>query len=444
MNKMTRAALYIRVSTEEQALHGYSLEAQQEALERYAKEHELFVAGRYADEGASARKPYNKRPGFMRMLDDVEADRIDLILFIKLDRWFRSVRDYYKIQDTLEAHHVDWKAIMENYDTTTAAGRLHINIMLSVAQDEADRTSERIKFVFQDRLRRGEFAAGAIPIGYKLVDKHLVIDEETAPAVRAAFEYYDTCHNLRATMRMLYNEYGLTYYGSGVKKILQRATYKGEYHGIPNFCEPIVSAELFERVKNAAAQNNIKSCHTGHIYIYSRLIVCNECGHKMSGSFASGDYYYRCSKMTRANPCVRKKLAKEAKLEAFLLENLTAEIKKQIVERKSAAAKLPRCGPDKAQIKSKLARLKDLYLEGLIDMDMYRKDYNDLSARLQEAENVTEEPANTVIHLEGLLRSDPLNRYETRTREERQQLWHSIVREIRLDSNNNVVGIEFR
>jgi len=187
---MIRAGLYIRVSTEEQALHGYSLEAQREALTRYAREHDYYIADYYTDEGASARKPFTKRREFMRMLNDVQADKLNLILILKLDRWFRSVRDYYKVQEILETHHVDWKTVLENYDTSTAAGRLHINIMLSVAQDEADRDSERIRFVFQDKLRRNE-VIGKIPRGYKVENKKMVPgDEKTVEMVRDIFRAF--------------------------------------------------------------------------------------------------------------------------------------------------------------------------------------------------------------------------------------------------------------
>lgn len=445
MNKMTRAALYIRVSTEEQAIHGYSLEAQQEALERYAKEHELYVAGRYADEGASARKPYNKRPGFMRMLDDVEADRIDLILFIKLDRWFRSVRDYYKIQDVLETHHVDWKAIMENYDTTTAAGRLHINIMLSVAQDEADRTSERIKFVFQDRLRRGEFAAGAIPIGYKLVNKHLVIDEEKAPAVRAAFEFYEKNHNLMATRRMLRDIYGIDYAPGSLKKLLRHPVYMGAYKNIDGFCEPIVSQELFKQVKEAVERNNAKNCPSGRIHIFSSLLICSICGRKMVSCSSPVEYsYYHCPRNRKGPECPHTKRLNERKLERFLLDNLMDEMRRQIDAGKLTAAQKVRRGPDKNQIKTKLSRLKDLYINGLIDMDAYRKDYDDLNAQLQESEAQQSEDVPDIVRLEQLVRDNPLVRYELRDRKERQMLWHSILREIKINSNSEVVGIVFR
>ena len=109
-----RAALYIRVSTEEQAKKGYSLPAQREDLEEFAKKNGYTVAGCYIDEGKSARKKYANRKEFMRMLEDVKAGRIDVILFIKLDRWFRSVADYYKIQEILDAHNVAWKTTPEH------------------------------------------------------------------------------------------------------------------------------------------------------------------------------------------------------------------------------------------------------------------------------------------------------------------------------------------
>ena len=177
-----RAALYIRVSTEEQAMHGYSLDAQRETLTRYANMHNLVIVDYYIDEGKSARKKFQNRKEFMRMMTDVEAGRIDLILFIKLDRWFRSVKDYYKIQEILEAHNVNWKTTEEHYDTATTNGRLYINIRLSVAQDESDRDSDRIKFVFDSKVARGETLVGpqSLPLGLTVKDKHVVPAPETA------------------------------------------------------------------------------------------------------------------------------------------------------------------------------------------------------------------------------------------------------------------------
>lgn len=165
---MKRVALYMRVSTEEQARHGDSIEAQRQALRQYAETHNLTVIGEYADEGISGQKPVRKRPALSEMLREVEADRVDLVLFTKLDRWFRSVKLYYQAQDVLDAHKTAWRAILEDYNTETADGTLKVNIMLSVAQNEAERTSERIKFVFADKVRRGEPITGSLPMGYRI------------------------------------------------------------------------------------------------------------------------------------------------------------------------------------------------------------------------------------------------------------------------------------
>jgi len=159
---MNRAALYIRVSTEEQAIHGLSIAAQQEALDAWALANHVAVVGHYIDAGISARKPAAKRPELQRLLRRVQEDEVDLIVFTKLDRWFRNVAEYYKVQAVLDAHHVSWQAIHEDYETATSSGQFKVNIMLAVAQNEADRTGERIKMVFDSKRSRNEYI-GSIP-----------------------------------------------------------------------------------------------------------------------------------------------------------------------------------------------------------------------------------------------------------------------------------------
>ena len=157
---MKRVFLYVRVSTEEQAVHGLSIDAQTAALTQWAKGNGHRIVGTYVDAGISARKPASRRPELQRLLADAQAGKGDLIAFTKLDRWFRNIAEYYKVQEILEKCNVDWQTIHEDYDTSTASGRLKINIMLSVAQDEADRTSERIKAVFASKRARNEPAEG--------------------------------------------------------------------------------------------------------------------------------------------------------------------------------------------------------------------------------------------------------------------------------------------
>ena len=151
---MKKAALYIRVSTDEQAKHGFSLGEQQHDLERYASKHNYAVVDIYADEGNTARKSLGKRKELQRLLDDVRAGHIDIILMKCLDRWFRNIADYYKVQEILDAYGVEWECTQEEYNTTTTNGRLMLNLKLSIAQNESDQTSDRIKYINEGKKRR--------------------------------------------------------------------------------------------------------------------------------------------------------------------------------------------------------------------------------------------------------------------------------------------------
>ena len=172
---MKRTAIYIRVSTDEQAKEGDSIPAQREALRKYIDEHEeLALADEYVDEGISGRK-FQQRDELQRLLDDVRAGKIDLIAFTKLDRWFRSVRHYSSTQDLLDRYHVDWIAIWEPmFGTATPSGRLVVNQMMSIAQYEAENTGSRIRQVFEYKVQQGEVLSGHIPRGYVIQNKHLV------------------------------------------------------------------------------------------------------------------------------------------------------------------------------------------------------------------------------------------------------------------------------
>ena len=178
--------LYLRVSSEEQVKHGYSLDAQEDALKAFCKDKHVIL-GIYRDEGISARKPYTKRPAMVQLLSDLDKIHPDIILFTKLDRWFRNIREYYKVQDILDKHQVYWKAINEEYDTSTASGRLYVNIKLSIAQDEADRTSERIKDVQQQLVMQGKVLGGSVPFGYKIENKRVVFSDKIS-IVKEAIE----------------------------------------------------------------------------------------------------------------------------------------------------------------------------------------------------------------------------------------------------------------
>ena len=121
-----KAALYVRCSKEEQAKFGDTIEAQTEDLKEFARQHHLKVVDIYVDEGHTARKKYNKRKEFVRMLHDVELHKFQYIIFTKLDRWFRNISDFYKIQEILDSNGVTWLTALERYDREYTIYRCNI------------------------------------------------------------------------------------------------------------------------------------------------------------------------------------------------------------------------------------------------------------------------------------------------------------------------------
>ena len=142
---------------------------QEEALREYCEKNSIKIVDHYKDEGISGAKPPLKRPALHRLIEDVQAGgKIDIILFTTLDRWFRSVKHYFKVQEILDKHGVQWKAIRENYDTATTKGQMAITIFLAVAQNERDKGAERVKAVLKSKRKNKEACFGGphLPMGY--------------------------------------------------------------------------------------------------------------------------------------------------------------------------------------------------------------------------------------------------------------------------------------
>ena len=183
---MKRVALYARVSTENQHDND-SIPAQVDALKKYAKDHNYYVRGVFIDDGVSGTL-LDERDESQKLLELVKRGEIDLILFCKLDRWFRNVRHYLNTQSILDEYNVPWRAIWENYEVESPGGRLMVTQMMSFAEFEAANTALRINKVCDYKKTRREVVSGKVPFGYKIVDKHMVIDEDKADTVRKVFD----------------------------------------------------------------------------------------------------------------------------------------------------------------------------------------------------------------------------------------------------------------
>lgn len=406
-----RVALYARVSTEEQATHGLSIDAQLASLDEWAKD--KTVVDHYVDLGISARKAISKRPELQRLLRDVEQDKIDLIVFVKLDRWTRNIREYYKAQDILDAHGVAWRAIHEDYETETANGRLKTNLMLAISQDEADRASERIKAVFEHKRAKGLVATGTVPLGVKIVGGHYAPSKD-AQKVKDIFQTYI---NTRSTVETG-KRFGYTY--AGIKHMIKNQTY--------------LTTGIIERgtwdtaqaIMESRAQRHVRS---DRVYLFSGLIVCPHCGNKLTCSYTNGYVYYRCMKHSYAN--CKGAFVSEIKLEKYLLNHLMSQIEEfnlTVTEKRKKV--------DVAALKRKQDKLTDLYVDDLINKEKYTQDYQSLQKQIDEAER-DRKPIDT-HEVTSLLQA-----YDEWSQQARKVFWSNLVRSITPTENGFIFTLNY-
>ena len=419
-----RVALYVRVSTEEQAIHGLSIEAQSEALQAWAKQEHANVAGIYVDAGISARKPASKRPSMQRLLADIALGKIDMVVFTKLDRWFRNIVEYYKVQEVLEQHGVCWKTIHEDYDTSTASGRFKVNIMLAVAQDEADRTSERIKAVFESKRKRGEALSGSVPPGIKIENKKRVADPQQAPAIQDIFRFFVANHSLYAAQRYAANTHGIRRDITTFRKLLSNRGYRGLVVEEKTF-------DLAQELLSIRAQRNSGAVR-GRVYLFKGLVRCGTCGNRMSGMVCKGHYYYRCNTHVYVGDCPYAKNIREDFIEQWLFAHIVSECDRWNTEAARAHAERPRI--DEALIRRKMTKLKDLYLADLIDRDEYERDYTELKQTLEKAMSAAQ--PIPLVDTDSI--RSALKIYASLGRPEKKEFWLRTINEITVHPDHTI------
>ena len=311
MNNNTKinAGLYMRVSTEDQAREGFSLPEQKERLEAYCKFNDYNIVEYYKDAGISA-KTGNHRPEYERMLEDGKQGKINMFIALKLDRVTRSVKDWESLIEFTEKYNIDLALVNDKIDTTTANGKMVSRIMMSVSQNEIERTSERTIIGLEGAIKQGHIPARA-PLGYKHVDKVLVPDPLTKDIVIRIFNlYFEGWTYFR--IANLFNEekvLGKTNWcDSGILKIISNVIYKGDYiqgkttnnpRYFSNVVEPLVSKELWEncQVQKKKNQRNYMRSQT---YIFLQKLKCPKCVRILAGGAShkiKADkwyFYYRC------------------------------------------------------------------------------------------------------------------------------------------------------
>lgn len=454
---MKYVACYCRVSTEEQKKFGFSIEAQKDALEKYCRENG-YKYEFYIDEGISASS-MKKRKALNEMLSKVNV--FDMILFTKLDRLSRNVLDANNINKLLIDNKCTMKAIDEDdIDTSTADGTFIFNLKVSLAQREIGKTSERIKFVFENKRNKGEVTSGTKKYGYDIVNRKFEINPSEAENIVNLYKYFV---DVNGNMQETYKYFILHFENKGFDALqgyLKDTAYIGKYKlyrkeiYLDNYIPAIVDINLWNQVQNLRKKKTI-SRGQPIIDKFSGLIYCYNCHNRMSKKIDNRcknkvvryvcDSSYRFISGTTQKRCTNSSIIREEHIEEYLLNNLKTVLSDYKFKVNLQTTQQPKQS-DTALIKkleNKLLKLKDLYLDDLIDKDTYTKDYKKYSTELEQLKYTpVVKVKKDFTYVEKILNSDYINIYNRLIVENKKKFWMSFIDKIYVE-NGEIKEVTF-
>lgn len=447
--KIERVAAYVRVSSQEQVLHGLSLDAQKMKLTEYAENHNMRIVEWYVDEGVSGRKLIKNRPELQRMIQDAEKGKFERILFIKLDRFFRSVAEYHECMKRIAP--VVWSTTEEEYDLTTANGRMLVNMKLTIAEMEADQTGERIKIVNEYKVQTGQplFGDSSQPFGFKnAVDpttgrKKVIKDPEYKEVVEDLLDFIFTHQSKRKAVTYLQSKHHISLLYKTISSLVENPMLCGEYRGNPNYCEGYLTREEFNRLQEIT-KLNVKANTEKRDYIFTGLIRCPHCGSRLAGgtqvNTVRGNVYrykrYRCANFRLHHRCDFNKSISENVVERMMLENVEKyfeDAKLQNIEiTDSESVKMQTANIDELRVR--IDRLNYSWQTGKIrTVEQYEKDYHELIEELEKAE---EEQYNVVVkdfgRIEDILHDGWKTIYNNLDDAYKRAFWRSFIKSIEI------------
>lgn len=400
MEEKKICGLYLRVSTEDQVREGFSLEEQRERLQAFCKFKGYEIYDYYEDAGISAKKG-NHRPAFEKLKQDALDGKINAVVALKLDRLSRSIYDWENIMSFCTENEIDIICANDDINTTSANGKMVTRLLMTVSQNEIERTSERTKIGLAGAIKNGHIPHRAC-LGYKHENKKLVIDYSTKDIIVRIFDLY---HNGYSYQRIsnLFNEeevLGKTNWrDSTIVNILQNEIYKGDFvHGkrtkhptyYKDVIEPIISKELWEECQ-VQKKKNSRSYIRNLTYLFLQKLKCPQCNRIMGGKATkkkNGNvyYYYYCTDCK----CNIKEETIENYIKSFIDDIVEYDsvvnqfflpmIKQKIGNPKEQLEKILK------QEKAKFERIKRAYVNGSFTLDEYDQERKVVENNIRDLE----------------------------------------------------------
>ena len=397
--------LYMRVSTEDQAREAFSLPEQKERLEAYCKFKGFVIKDYYTDAGISA-KTGNYRPEFERLKEDIKSKKINTIIALKQDRITRSIFDWEELMRFLEENDAYLDCVNDDINTTNANGKMVSRILMSVSQQEIERTSERTKVGLAGAIKQGHIPHQA-PLGYKHENKKLVIDHLTKDVVIRIFELYHKGMSYQKISTLFNKEQVLgktNWRDSSIVAILENEIYKGDFvHGkrtkhptyYENVVEPIVSKEMWEECQ-VQKKKNSKSYQRTLTYLFLQKLRCPKCNRILGGKATqkkNGNiyYYYYCHDCKinfkeslveeYFNDFVNELVEYDSVVNQFFLPMIKQKFDEPQEELKK----------DINKQKDKLERIKRAYINGVFSLEEYNDERKLVESALEKLQNELDE-----------------------------------------------------
>lgn len=451
MNKKLCAALYPRVSHHDQAEFGFSLEAQKKHLIQLCEFKGYDIVDIYEDAGISAKD--TKRPEFQRMVSDMKAGKIDVIVCYKLDRLTRSLSDLEWLLKEMDKYKCNLVSASEDINTSSANGRFFIKIVILLAELELERTSERIKFVFEDKVKTGGAITGTYALGYKVGlnennEKIVVIDEEHKDEVNDLFDYFEKTHSLRKTAFYMNEKYGTKRDSTGIRKIIKTTMYYGAFRDNPNYCTPYMTKERWEKLNKIVEDKNVKA-NNSFEYIFSGLLVDTNCGRNLAGMYKQNKscitFNYRCHWYVKNRSCTCNKVINEKWLEDYLINNLDKYLNNHFdsLEKQynDTEIRYRDSSEDIAKLRAEQERVTISFNKGRMSEDKYDKEWERLEKEIAKLKEIPVK--KDISHLKSMTDMSWVDMYNILTRENKQIFWRNIIDRIEIDPMNYKKGMEY-
>ena len=396
-----KCGLYMRVSTEYQAREGFSLPEQRERLESFCKFKGYEIIDYYEDAGISA-KTGNYRPEFERLKNDIKAKKVNTIVALKLDRITRSIYDWENLMTFLDENNAYLDCVNDEINTTSANGKMISRLLMSVSQNEIERTSERTKVGLAGAIKCGHIPHVA-PLGYKHEDKKLVIDYSTKDIIVRIFDLYYNGYSYQKISNLFNEEKVLgkdNWRDSTIQTILENEIYKGDFvHGkrtkhptyYKDVVEPIVSKEMWEDCQ-VQKKRNSRSYQRTLTYLYLQKLKCPKCGRILGGKATTKKngkvyYYYYCNdcriqfKENIITEYFNQFISELVEYDSVVNQFFLPMIKQKFDEPREQLEK------EINNQKNKLERIKKAYVNGVFELQEYNEERKIVERAISELEN---------------------------------------------------------